>query len=404
MFAKAKLRIQDQTIVAVELGGSKITAHVYRIHDQEGSLIHVASSCVQSKGLNRHTITRIEWLEESILNVLHTVEQQSKTTIKDAYIVVPSGILNSKMVENSIDLAGRSVTDETLRKLHDISVFMNQKKDEEILHVLPLRYSLDDMDHITDPRKMVGRKLSVLIHVITASKSFLHNVRQIFAHADVRIKGIIANPYACGLALLDEEAMQLGSTIIDIGAESTTLSCFLDGELMFFKHFSIGAHHITRHIARKLNLSMEAAERAKIHYGFVSVDAAVMTVNEPIVDGNIQRYIAPIIMSDVEDLTIQVFDVLNQLDPKVWDRILVTGGGSQISGLSEFWSRGFRKQVRQESTYTLPSPLNDMTLAASLGGIKYGFSDYYNRASDQFRPFSHQTIWQRIRHWFNEDF
>ena len=410
MFAKNKLRIGETNIAAIELGGSKISAHVYQVCAQTGGLKHKASTIVQSRGLSNSTIENLDYLEESILNAIHNIELQVKTTIKQLYISIPSGVINSSIATVSTELNDKPVSNETIKQLHHCALSQKKNSTHRVLHILPIHYTLDDLDQISDPRKMIGQKLSTKLHLVSASKSFLDNINQIFKRADIKIKSFVAAPYACGLSILKDDEKYLGATIVDFGATSTTISCFSNGTLVFFKNIPTGSHHITHDIARHCSLSLEASEKAKIQYGFVSLQASSMgestkstNLGQGTLDTNIRQQIGPIIMATLEKLTFQLHENLSEVDQTLCDKIILTGGGSLLNGLSEFWSHGFQKTFHKQQKFVVATPNHDPSLAASLGAIQYGYFDYYNKFENFLQSNRPMGTLHKIKKWFNED-
>ena len=73
--------------------------------------------------------------------------------------------------------------------------------------------------------------------------------------------------YASGLAATTEEERRLGATCIDMGAGTTSLSMFAEGQLLSVDAVAVGGQHVTFDIARTLSTPFAEAERIKTLYG-----------------------------------------------------------------------------------------------------------------------------------------
>lgn len=72
--------------------------------------------------------------------------------------------------------------------------------------------------------------------------------------AELRLAGLVSSPFAAGLAALDYDERDLGVTIVEMGAGTTSLAVFSHGKLLHTAQLRIGGHHITRDIASALNV------------------------------------------------------------------------------------------------------------------------------------------------------
>ena len=77
----------------------------------------------------------------------------------------------------------------------------------------------------------------------------------------------MATPYAAGLSTLVDDEAELGAAVVDFGGGSTTVGVFSGGRLIHVDAVAVGGIHITRDIARGLNVSVSDAERLKTLYG-----------------------------------------------------------------------------------------------------------------------------------------
>ena len=103
---------------------------------------------------------------------------------------------------------------------------------------------------------MYGNNMGVEVSVISVEKNFIKNFESLIKICDLDVKEFIFSPYALGHSVLSDEEKQLGAAIIDIGAELTTITIFLHGEIVFTKIISMGGNLVTKDISRIFSLSL----------------------------------------------------------------------------------------------------------------------------------------------------
>ena len=229
-----------------------------------------------------------------------------------------------------------------------------------VVHSLPIGYSLDGEGGIADPRGMVGRRLGVDMHVVTGDAPPLAQSRAVHQPLPpVGRAAMVAAPYASGLSALVDDEAELGCAVIDFGGGTTTIAVFSRGKFVHVDALAVGGHHITTDIARGLSTRIEDAERLKTMYGSAlpgnADDREVLSVrpigddDEREVPNQVPRSaLTRIIRPRIEEILELVRDRLNAsgFASMVGRRMVLTGGGSQLTGLGEAARRILARNVR----------------------------------------------------------
>ena len=230
--------------------------------------------------------------------------------------------------------------------------------ERQVLHSVPAGFTLDGERGIRDPLGMYGETLGVDLHVVSAERLALRNLELCVNRAHLSVERMVATPYASGLAALVDDEVELGCAAIDMGAGTTTISVFSEGKLVHTDAISLGGHHVTTDLARGLSTRMEDAERLKcVHGSTVSSSAderdmiAVPSIGED--DQGEQRQVSKAILSKivrarVEETLELIRDriQLSGFSAVVGKRVVLTGGASQLIGLSELARRILSRNVR----------------------------------------------------------
>ncbi|WP_300296190.1 cell division protein FtsA [Ferrovibrio sp.] len=359
-------------IAALDVGSSKVCCFIARADG--GTLRVIGIGHQLSRGLRNGNVIDMEGAEQSIRAAVETAERMCGETIRDVYVSVNAGNPQSHSVGVEVDLAGHEVTE------HDVALVLDQGRrhehpgDREIVHSIPVGYTIDGSRGIKDPRGMACERLGVNMHVITAGSGPLRNLATCVARGHLRIAGRIVAPFAAGLACLVEDEMDLGVTLLDMGGGTTSLAVFYDGQLVHVDMVPLGGGHVTNDIARGLSTPLAHAERLKTLYGTVlpspsddteTIDVPQVGETDDHAHNQVPRSILTgIIKPRLEETLEQVRERLAQsgFEKLAGRRVVLTGGASQLQGVRELAARILDKQVR------LGRPIRVGGLAEATGG------------------------------------
>ncbi|HBH00162.1 MAG: cell division protein FtsA [Rhodobacteraceae bacterium] len=225
----------------------------------------------------------------------------------------------------------------------------------ETLHAQPVNFALDGRSGLSDPRGQTGRDLAVDVHLLTVDAPVLENLAHCIKRCDLELAGVASAAYAAGLSALVENEQELGAACIDMGGGSTGISVFLRKHMIYADAVRLGGEHVTRDIGRGLNLALATAERIKTFHGGVQATGLddrerIDTGDDDDPDGRIitRAELIGVIRPRVEEILEEVRDRLDAagFDHLPSQRIVLTGGMSQLPGLDALASRILGQQVR----------------------------------------------------------
>jgi len=285
-----------------------------------------------------------------------------------------SGTLMSHMVAVDVSIAGHEVRDQDLHRVLHHGRAQAAVTDRQVVHAIPVGYSIDGSRGIRDPRGMFGERLGVNMHMVTASTGPIQNLALCVERSHLKIAAIVISPYASGLACLVEDEIDLGVTCIDMGGGTTSIAVFFDGHLLYTDVIPVGGVHVTNDIARGLSTPLAHAERMKTLYGSALAGPAddremisVPQIGEEDDDASMQiprSMLSGIIQPRLEETLELVRDRLSQsgIENAAGRRVVLTGGASQMNGIRELAARILERQIR------LGRPIRTAGLADSTGG------------------------------------
>jgi cell division protein FtsA len=366
------------TVGIIDIGTSKVCCFIARRVGNEPHIIGIGHQV--SRGVKNGVIVDIEAASHSILNAIHAAEQMAGETLGEIVANLSGGFPGSRIYKAEINLNGREVTDSDMRRVLDQGHTMKEPPDREVIHSIPVGFSIDASRGIRDPRGMYGQRLGVNMHVVAAAAGAVRNLAHCIGRCHLEIAGIVVSPYAAGLACLVEDESDLGVTVIDMGGGTTGIAVFYDGNLVYTDSVPVGGGHVTNDIARGLSTPIAHAERMKTLYGSAIASTAdereLITVPQVGEEDESQANHVPrsllvgIISPRLEETFEMVRDRLESsgFDKIAGRRVVLTGGACQLPGTRELAALILDKQIR------VGRPLRIEGLAEATGGPAFSTS------------------------------
>ena len=161
----ASLRPRGSLIAGIDVGTTKICCFIGRVEADGPRVVGIGHQL--SRGLRGGSIVDLEAATESIGNAIHAAEEMAGLTIER--VIVNQGAFSaSRIVRTEIDFPAREITDANMRQVLERGYLMRNAADRQVIHSIPVGFSVDDSRGIRDPRGMVGQRLGVNMHIVTA--------------------------------------------------------------------------------------------------------------------------------------------------------------------------------------------------------------------------------------------
>lgn len=374
------------TIVSVlDVGSSKVTCLIAKLTPRApGKVLPGRTHDVtvlgygmqRSRGMKSGAVIDLDEAEQSIRLAVDAAERMAGLTIESLILNLTAGRPRSEVFRANVDVAGSEVDEADIQRVLSAGGTHSVTDDRSVVHSLPIGYALDGSRGIKDPCGMLGTRLSVDMHVVTAESAPVRNLELAVNRCHLEVETIVATPYASGLSTLVDDEGELGVACVDMGGGTTSMAIFADGALCHVDALAVGGHHVTTDIAQGLSTRLADAERIKTLHGSAlatsSDDHEVIGVPSVGVDRhdvvNVPRgALTRIIRPRVEEILELVRDRLaaSGFAGRVGKRVVLTGGASQLTGMVEVARRILGRNVR------LGRPLGIAGLPQAAKGAAY---------------------------------
>jgi cell division protein FtsA len=326
-------------IVAIELGSSKIAGIAGR-KNSDGSIDILArakedsSSCVR-KGM----IFNLDKTVLSLKSIISKLESSLGGSISKVYVGIGGQSLHT--VKNTV---ARDLEEDTVISHPLIDAICDENlgmapEEMEILDVIPQEYKVGSILQ-AEPVGVRASHIEGHFMNIVARTSIRKNLEHCFEQANIKTAEILLSPLVTAKAVLTKKEMRSGCALVDIGADTTTVSVYKDDILRFLSVIPLGGNNITRDIA-SLDMEVQEAEKLKLKYGnalsdheteaetpeTISLEDSQTTVD--------LRELNDVIEARAEEIAANIAHQLSDYANGLRSGIVITGGGSNLKNMDE---------------------------------------------------------------------
>lgn len=334
---------KEDFVAAIDIGTTKIVAIVGK-RKENGKIEILGISKTASKGVKRGVVLNIEEAVSSIQKTVEDVQFTVGKQISDVYVGIAGQHIKS--IKNRGYINRDSYDDEITKD--DINALIQDMYKipidvgEEIIHVLPQNYIVDNETGVKNPVGMSGKRVEANFHIVIGQISSAKNIGKCISKAGLKLNQLVLEPLASSEAVLTDDEKEAGVALVDIGGGTTDIAVYYDDIIRHTAVIPFGGDVVTKDIKEGCSILQRQAELLKIQYGSALGDLAKEeeVVSIPGISGREPKEIsfkslAYIIQSRMEE----IFDaVIYEIENSgYFDRlsagIVLTGGGALLKHL-----------------------------------------------------------------------
>src|SRR5437763_11097650 len=229
-------------IAALDIGSTKITcliaepaASKHRVPEGEDRPgLHILGfGHHASRGVRNGMIVDIDHAERVIRLAVDAAERTAKRSISSVFVNVAGGRPQSVVASAKVKLKTGQVTEADIEAASAAALAQIRPGLRAILHAVPAQFHLDDARGVTSPLGMFGTELTVDVHAVLAEPAALRNLSLCLDRCHLAVADHAVAPHAAAKAVLAEDELKLGVTLIEMGGAVTSIAGFHDGHLVF---------------------------------------------------------------------------------------------------------------------------------------------------------------------------
>jgi len=385
--------MKDNIIAGLDIGSNAIRLVVGQrtANDGEERMQIIGGVEVPSEGINKGAVNSIEDTTSSISACMEKAERLIGVPITKAWISINGPHIKCEK-SRGVVAVGKSdgeITEDDVERAMEAAQAVSAPPNYETLHVIPIKFSVDNQEDIKDPVGMTGVRLEVETLIIQGLSSQIKNLTKAIYRTGLEIEDLVLSPLVAAEAVIGPKQKELGAALINIGASTTSLAVFEEGELLHAAVLPIGSEHITADVAIGLRCPINLAERIKTEYGsadpgkFAKKDEVNIKdlIEEEGADGAPEdislKYIAEIIEARVEEIFEKVDEELKKIERSgmLPAGVFLTGGGAKLNGMVDAAKKNLRLPAclgTNKNVNAVIDKVNDLNFLTALGLVAWG--------------------------------
>ena len=282
---------------------------------------------------------------------------------------------------------------------------------------MPRGFIVDGQEGVRDAVGMSGARLEVETHIISGATTAVQNVVKSVHGAGYNVDDLVTQSLASAEAVLNDNELDLGVAVADIGGGTTDIAIFNDGSVIHTAVLPVGGNHVTNDLAIGLRTSLTDAEAAKINYGHALPQLIprdeiidIQPIGSEKVAGVPRVYLAEIIgprATEIMEMIKREIGVAG-LESMLPGGLVLTGGGAKLLGLPELAAEILDLPVRVGVPLRVRGMADKVagpSFATAVGLIKWGAKlTTPSHASDGAGAASLQDAYQKTMRWLRDFF
>ena len=341
-------------VTGLDIGTENVRAVIATV-TKEGAVAIVGYNEGKIAGMRKGVPANLTGPAESIDKMLGEAERMGGYEVRSAYVSINGSQVLSTRTEGMIAVGTveHEIDYQDLDRVEDVAVTGRIPANRDVLDVVPLEYALDGQGGIKDPLGMSGARLEIRANVVSAITPNCENLKKATLAADVKAEKLIPSPVAAARAVLTERQKENGVAVIDMGAATTGVAVYEEGDLQYVGVVPAGSNNITNDLAIVLAIDPDMAEEIKTRFitgDFDNEKSPVIKIGK---EGKTERAferkeVEAVVKARLEEIFGEIRKKLKaaHYDQRLPEGIILTGGGAKMRDIELFAKKCLEAAVK----------------------------------------------------------
>lgn len=339
---ETKAKDPGELIVGLDIGTTKICCVVGEAYEDSIDIIGVGIA--PSLGLKKGIVVNIESTVKSIRQAVKVAEDIAGCNLQTVHVGIAGNHIKGFNSPGILAINGREIkqsdVDDVITAARTVKISANQ----QVIHVMPQEYMVDDHTGIQNPLGMTGVRLVTNVHIVTADMGAVHNLATCCNKAGLDVADLVLESIASADAVLSPDELELGVALLDIGGGTTDLAVFCEGTIRHTCEIGLGGHNLTNDLSVGLRTPLQEAERLKEDYGSAlsAIIKPNLVVDVPTVGDRDPRKITQKVLVDIiQARTVEILEMVNRellasgKKNRINGGVVITGGTALLANIVE---------------------------------------------------------------------
>ena len=332
---------EKDIIIAVELASTAIRAIAGK-REPDGSMQVLAFAQEESSNtIRKGIIDNIDKTTLALTRVIGKLNDKLGVRVKSVYIGLSGQSLRSVHNRVLLQFDGLELlTPKIIDKMRDTNIGVVYPN-AEIKEVVPQEFTIGNRS-VIEPVGMQADAIEANFINIIARPILEENIRKCVAGAGLEVQEVFISPLCEANALLTANEKRSGCALVDMGADTTTVSVFTNNILRHLCVIPLGGSNVTSDIT-SLKVEAEEAEELKKKYGTAyrpdSEDKMGQKISLSFDRTEDEEKLQEIVEARYEEIIANVCHHISPYKDKMLSGIIVTGGAARIPELPKAFAR-----------------------------------------------------------------
>lgn len=341
-------------VTGLDVGTENVRTIIATVN-KDGATTIVGYNEGKTAGMRKGVPANLTGPASSIDKMLGEAERMSGYEVRSAYVSINGSQILSTKTEGMIAVGTNEheINDQDLDRVEYVAVTGRIPANRDVLDVVPLEYALDGQGGIKDPLGMSGARLEMRANVISALTPNCENLKKATLAADVEAKRLIPSAIAAAKAVLTERQKENGVAVIDMGAATTSVAVYEEGDLQYVGVVPAGANNITNDLAIVLAIDPEMAEEIKTRFVTGNFDSDKNPIIRIGKEGKTERAferkeVEAVVQARLDEIFGEIRKKLKtaRYDQRLPEGIILTGGGAKMRDIELFAKQALEASVK----------------------------------------------------------
>ena len=378
-------------IVGLDIGSTKICSVIGEVFPDRTEILGIGT--VAASGMKKGMVVNIESTVNSIREAITEAENMAGCDVESVFVGISGSHIKGFTSPGILAINNREIRQQEIDAVIKAARTIKISDNQQIIHVLPQEFMVDDQTGIQNPIGMTGVRLVTNVHIVTADMTATHNILASCNRAGLKVEGLALESVASSRAVLTADEMDRGVALLDIGGGTSYLSIFINGSIKHTWELGLGGNNLTNDLSVGLRTPLHDAEEIKYRYGcaLASMVKDNRVIEVPSVGDRKPRKVQQRVMVEMIEARIEeIMDLVNQeishsgFRERIGAGLVLTGGTALLANIVEI------------SEYMLDMPVRlGFPQGVGVGLVLYGSM----QEADGHRGGASTTL-ERIRDWF----
>ena len=377
--------MKAQIITGLDIGTHSLKMVIAQKKEEGEDLEILGFGEEPSSGVRKGSVVNPDELAKKISALKNRIENISDQKIGEVFVniggshifTVPShGIV-------AVSRADGQISQEDVERVLQAAQAFSLQQNKEILEVFPQQFLVDGEENLKEVIGMKGVRLEVNVLAVCGSSPYVKNLTDAILASGLSIADVSPSSLMSGAAVLRPQQKELGAAIIDIGAGTTGLAVYEEGDLIHTAIFPVGSENITNDVAIGLRIEPDIAEKVKVEFGTCSGGKGRKMEKMEIPDGPPITFSQKMLSHIIEARVREIFQLVNKDLKKISKQgmlpggIILVGGGAKLPKIVDFAKKDLKLTVKIGTPSGIISLNSDPAFLGVMGLVVAGADSEY---------------------------